>query len=875
MPAKENTKNHKSIDVKSLTIDSKQLLKAVMHDAPKNITNQNLLSTLTPTQYAMLFPFNRMLSANRDITERLVSGGTPGTSGRAPAIPMEQRMGGGGITTRPMGRSPQYNRATTQQEKPEPWHQKLAKEYGEAKEAGMSADYSIDRNKRFSEEIKDRNLIGKLYNTAKREVGNDPVEQQKFLETVFNRAQFSNKSVSSILDPRYGYGSAAQNPNIDDETYKKFSENVVGKVMAGSNLTKSATDNASNDYKANNPLANKREAQGATGMWSRGERDKGEYHYYQGSKSANPTKHGLAAERYQNDLENKEKLRLEQEKAKKDPSSVIPQNPNDTGSTRQESLRPGTDERPRPIQEQLKGTPTTDSIPALPDGLSESVTKHYNSLRNDAERDSFRKIIHTAIGSGKETIDTINKRAEESKNIPQQIQFDPNDPIGKLYNTPRIHPDRADSDKQFYKTQEQQLGTPFNYASTEQGMKEFGGPGQNIVSITTPSGKKVNVNAAIKDDAAGFLSELENRGYKINDVGAYNYRNKVGGSGLSIHSWGAAIDINAAKNPFVKRGSSSAGATDMPEHVKYLAMKYGFAQLGNDRMHFERVPPAHRKAYIEELVKLGVMKKDDPQIAKRIQEGIIDQKTIDNLQVNTPVPASSTIIPQQPNQTGSTAITPLRPPMPAPTAPTTGGQPAPEPGSRPLPANPDYRPNQPAPTAQQATSTPQQAPAPQPETVKVEPTPVKQEDLDSAKVPMMKSGGEVQTKKREPLTVVETATGKPKLQMNPDETLRLDKGRATVTPNHRTNPDHLVEQAKTKEESMDKKPKEEPAPIARHSEPVQQRHTNVDWSNITQSTENIFHSKTMERAVGQTRFENVGNPVLGGHHSHGTSLIKG
>jgi hypothetical protein len=222
---------------------------------------------------------------------------------------------------------------------------------------------------------------------------------------------------------------------------------------------------------------------------------------------------------------------------------------------------------------------------------------------------------------------------------PGQIQY--KDKIGSMKNIPdRIDPQKGTTEREFYLGGK---GSPFNYARTREGIKEFGRPGirKNQTTITLKNGKKVTVNKAIADRAKGFLNELIDRGYKMDHVSSYNPRTMRGGKSLSMHSWGTAIDINPSKNPYKGWGRSGGyipGKTDMPENVKYLAMKYGFAQLGTDRMHFEAVSPSRRKAYAKELIEKGIISKDDPAILDLIKKKIITPEEYSKFKSPPPVP---------------------------------------------------------------------------------------------------------------------------------------------------------------------------------------------------------------------------------------------
>ena len=90
----------------------------------------------------------------------------------------------------------------------------------------------------------------------------------------------------------------------------------------------------------------------------------------------------------------------------------------------------------------------------------------------------------------------------------------------------------------------------------------------------------------------GFLDEISERGYDVRHASAYSFRCTSGSggwscpsgnvSGLSLHAWGLAVDMNSDKNPI--RSYSSVGGqtacatpiqTDMPQWVIQTAEKWG------------------------------------------------------------------------------------------------------------------------------------------------------------------------------------------------------------------------------------------------------------------------------------------------------------
>jgi hypothetical protein len=74
--------------------------------------------------------------------------------------------------------------------------------------------------------------------------------------------------------------------------------------------------------------------------------------------------------------------------------------------------------------------------------------------------------------------------------------------------------------------------------------------------------------------------------------GCFNFRNKRGGTSLSVHAWGAAIDLDADDNTFKDPWPLVA---DMPLAIMEEFAKEGWqaagAFWGYDSMHFEACRP--------------------------------------------------------------------------------------------------------------------------------------------------------------------------------------------------------------------------------------------------------------------------------------------
>lgn len=89
-------------------------------------------------------------------------------------------------------------------------------------------------------------------------------------------------------------------------------------------------------------------------------------------------------------------------------------------------------------------------------------------------------------------------------------------------------------------------------------------------------------------DHYGSRTALENAGMHLYG-GAYNFRLKRGGSSLSNHSWGSAIDLDPARNGFGRRWRPDAGMIS-PEVVALFAAEgwtWGGKWSTPDAMHFQ------------------------------------------------------------------------------------------------------------------------------------------------------------------------------------------------------------------------------------------------------------------------------------------------
>ncbi len=111
---------------------------------------------------------------------------------------------------------------------------------------------------------------------------------------------------------------------------------------------------------------------------------------------------------------------------------------------------------------------------------------------------------------------------------------------------------------------------------------------QNLATINTPNGQSWRVHKLAAPSFEGLLRDLVAAGYNPTSSGGFNYRTIRGGTALSQHAFGNAIDINAAANPMLKGQLQ----TDLPPNTAEIAAKYGLTWGGTwknrpDPMHFE------------------------------------------------------------------------------------------------------------------------------------------------------------------------------------------------------------------------------------------------------------------------------------------------
>lgn len=138
-------------------------------------------------------------------------------------------------------------------------------------------------------------------------------------------------------------------------------------------------------------------------------------------------------------------------------------------------------------------------------------------------------------------------------------------------------------------------------AVVRKGTSIFGKPGDesNLVNITPPyplyycgkGVKTIRVHKAIADRVEAALTEILAH-YGLAEIkrlgldqysGSYNYRKSTGGSSLSMHAWGIALDFAAEKNTYsMKKPQASLSHPDCEMWWK-IWEKHGAVSLGREK----------------------------------------------------------------------------------------------------------------------------------------------------------------------------------------------------------------------------------------------------------------------------------------------------
>jgi hypothetical protein len=115
--------------------------------------------------------------------------------------------------------------------------------------------------------------------------------------------------------------------------------------------------------------------------------------------------------------------------------------------------------------------------------------------------------------------------------------------------------------------------------------------GTVIHSFTCHKLVKANFEAVFKDilDTYG-LDQIKKLGLDLYG-GCFNYRQMRGGTTLSRHSWGVAIDLDPERNLLKENHTTARFARPEYKNMIDIFYKHGFKSLGREKdydwMHFE------------------------------------------------------------------------------------------------------------------------------------------------------------------------------------------------------------------------------------------------------------------------------------------------
>lgn len=125
-------------------------------------------------------------------------------------------------------------------------------------------------------------------------------------------------------------------------------------------------------------------------------------------------------------------------------------------------------------------------------------------------------------------------------------------------------------------------------------------PASQLARVTFPSGARITVASRAAEAFGALATTTQSFNYpvRIGDTGAYNCRRITGGSGLSLHSFGIATDLNWQSNPYSKRLiTDMQPPPDMVNAIKGIRTNGGQQvfrwggdySVNKDAMHYELI----------------------------------------------------------------------------------------------------------------------------------------------------------------------------------------------------------------------------------------------------------------------------------------------
>jgi hypothetical protein len=315
-----------------------------------------------------------------------------------------------------------------------------------------SGSLARDRKAAFEKELENPAVIRRLYNLSRTEVGKNPINQQLFSETVFNRSMFTGRSLSSTMSSvrsegvRGGYYPVIKNYNPSPEELERFKQSVINKTISGANNTSMATDNASLD------VARRRMQAGAHGQYlGVGKKDITKEYYYSGGKGAGRyrTKHGIRAQEYQRRIEQERQQQQSRQETAPHPDArrEPPQRQETSGYEIPDNVSfssQSVERRASNLNEETKQS--LENFKRLaPQGAV--VTSTYRSPRHSIERRKRRPGAHTRG----QAID-IRTRGVSKEDLQKTIQGLKRSGFNYILlegNPPHIHAERRPGQKGF------------------------------------------------------------------------------------------------------------------------------------------------------------------------------------------------------------------------------------------------------------------------------------------------------------------------------------------------------------------------------------------------------------------------------------------
>lgn len=835
-----------------LTIDFRKLLRMTVRDRvamAQSKEGPSYLASLTPTQYALLFPsYYKDQLPDMGLT-KATSGATPlGTvSGEGPsdgkmptAVPTVPERSAPQTEGKTVGSKPEKSPGVK-----ESWQQRLMREAQERKRVGETGTAKPGNStglkkirSKFAEQLTD-DEIRALAALGKVETGGMSAKSKLgWLETYFNRATVRGVPLATLRSGRnkgYWGGGLGSPGKVSDKDFAEW-KGMIDEIMEGSNVAKLATDNASNA--PGNPVASRRIERGLPGTWSEGttgdpykDMNKGEFLYVD-----KPYLKGVEQLKSQIEAIDRE------EEAKNNTGEVIP----DDGEGR---LKPKTEVAP--------------ALTTLPEGLDQGIIDHYKTLNADEQK----KLLESMAGVPVETINGYYRSDRETA-TPQVVRektndlLDPNDKM--KFVSPLDEWQREDLMKVRSETGETRKGMRRGFMAD----RSFRSGGRNKrlhagTDFFAPPG------SAVKSPEDGIVIRAQKQqGYN----GTVDILHTAPDGTKYVTRYGHMNNSYPVRVGDEVKAGTVIGSLDGDAHLHMEVRDYDKYRKGE----FSKPTPGMTKEEAQE--QLGLYDPADyfsgiGRFGHMIERSVLE-----------PVPEEAVAVqPADPSQTGavitSDGLKPVTPQTAEPTTPTqqsnsevksepsttTTATPVNPPASKAVgdamaqnkvgPDHPDFKDyrNDPAVKAESAP------PPPEKPATEIDPIEVKQDE----KPKEMKDGGTKQSPSGEPFVAVDTETGENMFTFDRGENVNFaESGHIKVTPNTRRDSEEIERLAKARHDSMNANTREKVAENStspQRQQAPQQSVTNPNlpqmYVEMAQDSGNIYKTPSAARAFNEARFQ--------------------